>query len=147
MAVFGNLFEDAKEFYIGDIVFDDAIDEVAVGNIHVGGKKKNARIYVYSSEGYYPHCHLKFDDNTVCCICLNSANYFSHGSKTKTLTSSEMDAFIKWCNKLINIDGKSITNWKHMVDTWNNGISNLQMMKIPELTTMPKYTYNMPSID
>lgn len=114
-----------NEILIGEIDFslNPIINETRVGIIE---KIKSAKVYVYENEGKIPHFHIIIPDVEQVCVCIFTAEYFSHGTKQGTLNSSQcknLDSFMREKTKLK--DYKGMTNWEVCRSLWiqNKGSS------------------------
>lgn len=146
--------EYQENYLVGHISeFEDyyfqVISEDNIGSISLSGNKGAGDIAVYSKEGKYPHCHIRFSKSNEhdCCIVLNSPNYFKHQGKDNTLNNKQMKAFVKWCKEQAQkySDNENIsTNWDVMCYIWNknNPDNKLDLSKI----SIPDYKSNMTTI-
>ena len=92
---------------------------------------------IYGNEGNIPHFHVLKDNNTIQCIRLDKAEYFTHNGKyTNRLNSGERKDLIEFL-KLKHFDKYDITNWEYVVSQWN--LENTKFI-IAEDLTMPDYS-------
>lgn len=132
--------------FIGEFsVEEDSIDENKSPIFdQIIDKKKilNYQIFVYNNEGPIPHFHVidlsgnnRYKD---VCICIYSANYFSHGKHNDILNNKEL----KILDNFLRVSmGEKITNWDYISFVWKN--NNPEMVKkYPNFykTIQPNYT-------
>ena len=125
----------------------EVLSEMSPGNVSLSGKIGYCKIEVWPDEGQTPHFHI-ITTNKVkweCCVEIYRAKYFSHGSKTGTLSNSQAKTLNAWLKKP-SIPNKSISNWELICTFWygqNNPLTN-----VPEEPEQPDYSkindsYNM----
>lgn len=92
---------------------------------------------VYGNEGNIPHFHILKDNDTVQCVRLDKAEYFTHNGKyTYKLNSNERKDLINFLNSK-HFDKYDITNWEYVVSQWN--LENTKYT-IAEDLIMPDYS-------
>lgn len=95
-------------------------------------------INVYSGEGTVPHFHIiNNQTHEEGCIKIQSAEYFSHGSKSMELNSKEkkeLQKFLETVSPYEEDDGK--TYYMLIWEEWNR---NNRENRIPKPTSIPNY--------
>lgn len=130
----------------GTINFDDessniakSVRETYMGSTEFGKKIGTCRVFVYNNEGPIPHFHIENNNGFKCCVMLFDNRYFSHGSKTDTLSNKQCKLLDEWLSsKSILPFFNNITNWETLVAYW---VSEQNPMKlIPKNPIKPDYT-------
>ena len=109
------------------------------------------KLAVYGKEGKYPHFHFYKgcapekgipDEklNGGGCLCIESANYFIHGTHTEKMSPKEIDGLIEFLRKK-NRTFTSITNWEYIVGQWND--NNPDQKQLPVNIDIPDYRSDM----
>ena len=131
--------------YIGTIIFDDALNEAEVsGKTNRPSFKSigECKVEVYSNEGNIPHFHMYNLSNTFnTCICIYSANYFSHGNKyTDKLSSSQRKQLDKWLLSIPKDPISNMTNWAGIVFIWEHMNPDCNFSNSRKVSIQPKYS-------
>ena len=72
-----------------------ADDHTLLEFANIGTIKNNIEISIYTKDGKIPHLHFYcVQDKRKGCIRLDTAQYFSHGSKCDRLNRKELKEFI-----------------------------------------------------
>ena len=142
-------------------IMNEPVDEIShdtnscfIEMATVKGGFMSIKIAIYGSEGKYPHFHFykgiaskqgipKEKRGGGGCICIDSANYFMHGSHTDTMDRKEIDGLIKFLkspHKLL----KEYTNWEYIISEWDQ--NNPDQKQLPIDLPIPDYKHNMGSI-
>ena len=101
------------------------VDHIVAGTIDFS-TVGSCKIEIYGKEGPIPHFHIINKSNDFeCCICIYSANYFTHGSKTDNKLSSielkELDTWLRQPNKYF----KPLTNWDTICVYWKTSENHM----------------------
>ena len=108
----------------------------------VGITEDNLDIIIRTDDpGKIPHFHIidrssKDERNNEGCICIDGAEYFSHGSKTMTLNSKQRKELIEFLNEKPK-NGGFATNWRYILALWNDNNSDVIL---PMDLEMPDYS-------
>lgn len=122
---------------IGEINFEDYLNEDSIGDLNLGKSIGSCKVYVYSNEGTIPHFHLFNKDKSFeCCICIYEPLYFNHGFKTGILNSKQCRILNEWLEQP-NIHMNKITNWELIDTLWRTG-NGIKYCK--KSATKPFYT-------
>ena len=123
-----------------EIDFSNIFNEVTLykTNIKAIGKCK---IDIYNGEGPLPHFHLYSNDKKFnTCICLYSANYFSHGGKYRDILNSSQR---KLLNTFLSEEDPiyGLTRWKILCNKWEEFNPQQSMYnKIKKTDIQPDYS-------
>lgn len=113
------------------------------------------KLAIYGKEGDgYPHFHFYKEcapekgipenkRKRGGCICIESANYFIHGTHKDTMEPKEIDGLIKFL-KTKNKTFTSLTNWEYIIGQWND--NNPDSKQLPIDLPIPNYNSNMKSV-
>ena len=120
----------SKTSYFHDIRNSSCVGEFLCGDLFL--------INVYSGEGNIPHFHIiNNQTREEGCIKIQSAEYFSHGSKIMELNSKEkkeLQKFLETKSPYEEGDGK--TYYMLIWEEWNR---NNRENRIPRPTSIPNY--------
>ena len=118
-----------------------ADDHTLLEFANIGTIKNNIEISIYTKEGKIPHLHFYcVQDKRKGCIRLDTAQYFSHGSKCDRLNRKELKEFINWLSEdchLFKVFNTSVSNYDYMCQLWNE--NNLDNTFDFDLIDMPNY--------
>lgn len=112
------------------------------------------KLAIYGKEGSYPHFHFYKEcapekgipeekKASGGCLCIESANYFIHGTHTEKMNPKEIDGLIAFLRKK-NRTFTSITNWEYIVGQWND--NNPDQKQLPVNIDIPDYRSDMNTI-
>lgn len=112
------------------------------------------KLAIYGKEGSYPHFHFYKEcapekgipeekKASGGCLCIESANYFIHGTYTEKMNPKEIEGLIEFL-KSPHKSLKKITNWEYIVDEWNQ--NNPDQKQLPVDLAIPDYRSDMNSI-
>lgn len=131
------------EYTICKINFKDTTDIKGIFKESITQKSElsnlgKCEIKVYGNEGKFPHFHIVNNKGFNCCVCINDARYFTHGSKDDRLTNQqakELYDIMKSKSALKGFEGKSVWKVTQMAWVLANDDSNIILRKRP-----PKYS-------
>lgn len=134
--------EDIEVFHIGTIIFNDEILTEKEVNINKRFKPKSigeCKVEVYSGEGQIPHFHIYNNDHSFdTCVCIHSANYFSHGNKYKDkFNSKQCKELDQWLRNQFN---EINTIWEIIRGMWEVSNPYCKFPNYLKVTKQPDYT-------
>lgn len=129
--------ENRRNF--GSFIFTDSFNEENFGQINLN-KIGLVKVNVYANEGPVPHLHIESTDKKFeCCVQIYRAKYFSHGTKTNTLTNQQA----KDLNNFLKSKFKprpDFTVWE-AIDFYWKAFNDPEQAKYHDYTnTQPDYT-------
>ena len=133
----------SESFDLDEYMYED----VNLRKLHLSKGLKQVTISVYSTEGNYPHFHIKSNDGKPgdstpkkngfeACIRLDTNKYFNHGYKTGKLNRGEIKALLKILNSP-DKENKNITVFTRLCNEWNRELG--QKNKIEDTINIPDY--------
>lgn len=145
--------EDISKCLCGIINFDEYFDstniaksirETYVGSERFGKGLGECRIFVYDHEGPIPHFHIEGKNGFKCCVMIHDNRYFSHGSKTDTLSNKQCKLLDNWLSsKCIEKFAENMTNWELMNLLWKLQLNPMKLVPVnpvkPDYTTIKEY--------
>jgi len=128
--------------FIGEFTFEDDIvvenNSPLFNQITYKKKTYNYQIYIYDSEGPIPHFHVVDITNNSrsgngnrykdVCICIYSANYFSHGKHDDKFNNKELKALDSFLRTSLD---QNNTKWDYIRLVWKNNNPDM-VQKYPQ---------------
>lgn len=135
---------DPDVLTLGTIIFTDIVNEKEIRGINGRYNPKSigeCKIEVYDGEGDIPHFHLSNNDKSFeSCICIYSANYFSHGGKyTDKLNSKQCKELDKWLKESAKVSIGNLTNWQTIIVLWDTMNPDCKFPSYRKVATQPNY--------
>lgn len=125
----------------GELELDDLFEEKTIDNRSISVKRHGmCKLSIYDNEGLIPHFHIENSDKSFqCCVRLDKPEYFIHGSKTDTLSNTEIMKLIKILQSNVKSKKFKMTVYEYACLMWNQGTSNIKN-QISEDMDIPDYT-------
>lgn len=119
-------YDKENDYYCFGIVDldDGSYNENNTGELNIPNIGK-CKLCIMPNEGdNIPHFHIVVDNVAITYICLNSIQYFDHGTSFKVLNSRQRKALNAFLNEPYNSNIYNYTRWEFMCYTWNNTKNN-----------------------
>ena len=137
--------KDPDNIIVGTILFDDLIEEKNIETnsnkfLNVGKGIGKCKVEIYGNEGIIPHMHIYNDSGFNTCVCLHSANYFSHSGKYKDkFNSNQCKEFNDWLSRPNSNTLGKLSNWEAILSMWTIMNPDCKFPEYRKVTKQPYY--------